>query len=205
MPIYGLNRKVDQVIIEADCPKVRTAIICPPTIYGVGRGPINQRGHQINELARCTLEKRKGIQVESGKSRWRNVHVHDLSKCYLKLLEAAAQGGGNATWGREGYYFTENGEHAWGEMAQVVAKEAHKQRFIPSDDVSIVSAGEADKLTPRGGVLWATNSRCKALRARKLLGWTPAEHGVSQEVSAIVTSEAKLLGLVAGHAAKVAG
>ena len=196
LPDSAPHRIVDKIIIEADSSKVRTAIVCPPTIYGVGRGPGNQRGHQVYELTRCTLEREEGIQVEAGKSHWTNIHVYDLSICYLKLLDAAVQGGAGATWGQEGYYFTENGEHVWGEVSKLVAQEAHKQAFIPSNDVSIVSAEEANQLTPRGGLMWAANSRCKAIRARKLLGWSPTEKGMNHEISSIVTSEAKLLGLL---------
>lgn len=205
MPDDAPHRVVDKVVIEADGGKVRTAIICPPTIYGTGRGPGNQRGHQVNELARCTLQEQKGIQVGAGKSQWANVHLYDLSNCFLKLLEAAVEGGKGATWGREGYYFTENGELAWGDMARFVAMEAHSQGFLSTKDVSIISDEDAKKLTHRGDVLWAANSRCKAVRARKLLGWSPSEKDVWGEVGAIVASEAKLLGLVPGHAAKVAG
>ena len=204
-PETAPHRVVDRIIIEADSPKVRTAIICPPTIYGVGRGPGSQRGHQLYELARCTLEKKKGIQVEAGKSRWTNIHVYDLSKCFLGLVESALRGGSKATWGKEGYYFTENGEHVWGEVAKMVAMEAHKQGFIPTDQVSIVTSGEANQLTGRGAILWAANSRCKAIRARKLLGWVPIEKEMHREISHAVISEAKLLGLAPGHAAQAAG
>ena len=202
-PDAAPHRVVDKVIIEADTSKVRTAIVCPPTIYGVGRGPGSQRGHQLYELARCTLEKKRGIQVEAGNSRWTNIHVYDLSKCFLELVESAVRGGSKATWGQEGYYFTENGEHVWGEVSKMVAKEAYLQGFIPSDEVSIVSSEEANQLTSRGALMWAANSRGRAIRARKVLGWAPAEKDMSHEISRIVTSEAKLLGLAPGHAAKV--
>ena len=158
----------------------------------------------MNELSRCTLEKKHGIQVEAGKTRWTNIHVYDLSKCYLKLVEAASAGGSRATWGKAGYYFTENGEHVWGEMSDLVAREAHKQGLIPSAKVVSISSDEANKLTGHGAALWGANSRCRAIRARKVLGWTPVETDMVHEIPAIVASEARLLGLTEGHAANVA-
>ena len=101
IPDYAPHRAVDKVIMEAESANLKTAIVCPPTIYGVGRGPGNQRGHQLYELARCTLERKQGFQVGAGQTRWPNVHVFDMSKCYLGLVDAAIQGGGQATWGKD--------------------------------------------------------------------------------------------------------
>ena len=101
IPDFAPHRVVDKLIIEADGPTLKTAIVCPPTIYGVGRGPGSQRGHQVYELAKCTLEKQQGLQVGAGKTFWPNVHIYDMSKCYLELIEAAVEGGGKATWGKE--------------------------------------------------------------------------------------------------------
>ena len=208
LPDHAPHRKVDKIILAGVSSDVKTAIVCPPTIYGRSRSPGNQRGHQIYELARNTLEKKHGIQVGAGQARWTNVHVFDLSDCYMKLVEAAAQGGGKATWGADGYYFTENGEHVWGDVASVVAAEAKKQGYLETDEVVEVLAEEADKLSPAGSILWGANSRCKALRARNLLGWMPKEQSMDAETPEVVSSEAKrlkLLGVLEGHAAKVAG
>ena len=204
LPDFAPHRVVDKIIIEADGPNLKTAIVCPPTIYGTGRGPDNQRGHQLYELARCTLETKHGLQVGAGETFWPNVHVYDMSKVYLKLVEAAVQGGGKATWGKEGYYFTENGEHVWGKVAKAVASAAHKQGLIPSDDVVKVSNEEANQITKWGAVVWGANSRCRAIRARKILAWSPKERSLDDEIPDAVGSEARRTGMTVGHAAKVA-
>jgi len=90
---------------------IKTAIVCPPTIFGTGRGQGNTRSIQIPGLAKAFLQKGHGFQVGAGEAYWCNVHVHDLSKLYLLLVEAAAAGGGSASWGDQGYYFAETGEH----------------------------------------------------------------------------------------------
>ncbi|KAL9098814.1 MAG: hypothetical protein Q9163_005592 [Psora crenata] len=205
VPDLAPHRVVDKIILNAEGPNLKTAIVCPPTIYGVGRGPGNQRGHQLYELVRCTLQRKQGLQIGAGKSFWPNVHVYDMSKLYLLLLEAALAGGGKATWGREGYYFAENGEHVWGQVSKAVASAAHKQGFIASDEVVTVSPQEADELTPFGSLVWGTNSRCRAIRARTLLGWSPKEQSLEAEIADAVSSEARRLGITVGHAAKVAG
>ena len=207
LPDFALHRNVDKVILAAgsEDSTVRTAIVCPPTIYGRGRGPVNQRSIQVPELARSTFEKKHGIQVGAGKAYWTNVHVHDLSDVYLKLVEAAVAGGGGATWGKEGYYFAENGEHVWGDISKAVAEQAHKQGFIPSAEVKTLPDAEIEEVTKFGTILWGTNSRCKAVRARKVLGWVPTGESIEDDMPKTVAHEAELRGLVQHHAAKVAG
>ena len=107
-----LHRDVDSIVIGANSNTVRTAIVCPPTIYGPGSGSGNIRSNQVPGLVKSSLERGQAFQVANGATIWNNVHVQDLANLYLLLTEAAAQpGGGKATWGPEGYYFAENGEH----------------------------------------------------------------------------------------------
>ncbi|MCJ1466374.1 hypothetical protein MMC07_004993 [Pseudocyphellaria aurata] len=211
LPDYAFHRNVEKVILTAGTEnesRIRTAIICPSTIYGQGRGPGNQQSIQLPELARSTLERKKGFQIGAGRTYWPNVHIYDVSRCFLALVEAAADHDGKATWGKEGYYFVENGEHIWGDIAKIIASTAKGQGFLTSDEVVSISSDEADqdqKLMAYASILWGTNSRCKAVRARKVLGWTPKERSMSEEIPEIVTNEAKKLGLVQGHASQAAG
>ena len=207
LPDHAPYRKNDIEILSADGPELRTAIVCPPTIYGLGRGPGNTRSHQIPELARSILEKKQGFQVGAGENSGPNVYIHDLSDCYVKLVEAAVEGSGKATWGKEGYYLVENGEHIWGDISKAVAKAAHKQGLLPSDEIMSISATEADDLAWWGSALWGANSKYHALRARKLLGWSPKKGAkdLESDILDVVSAEAKSLGLVSGHAAKVVG
>lgn len=203
---HAPHRNVDQLVLAAaskDVTKIKTAIVCPPTIYGTGRGPAKQRGQQLYELSRCTLERKKGLKVGAGRAYWTNIHLHDLSNLFLKLVEAAVDNGKDASWGPDGYYFAENGEHIWGEVSQAVAAAAHELGLIPSDEVEPLSAESANELTPYGSVVWGANSRCRAIRARKTLGWKPSGSSLKDEIPIIVKGEAARLGLLKGHAAQV--
>ena len=207
LPDHAPHRKNDMNIINANGPKLKTAIVCPPTIYGPGRGPGNQRSHQIPELARSVLERKEGFQVGAGENFGPHVYIHELSDCYVKLVEAAVEGGGKATWGKEGYYFVENGEFIWGNISRDVTKAAHKLGFISYDHVVSVSATEADGLAWWGSALWGANSRFRSIRARKLLEWIPekGEKDLHDDILEVVNAEAKSLGLALSHVAKVAG
>ncbi|KAI4221893.1 MAG: hypothetical protein L6R36_006560 [Xanthoria steineri] len=203
IPDFAPHRNVDKIILASGSSNVKPAIVCPPTIYGQGRGPGNQRSIQLPELSRCTLEMGHGIQVGAGKTYWTNVHVHDLSEVFVALVEAAAAGGGNASWGAEGYYFTENGEHVWGEISKAVVSAAYKAGFALSDEVKAHSNDEINEMCHFGTGLWGANSRCRAIRARKLLGWSPKGKSIEEEIPDTVAFEADLRGFVKHHAAKV--
>ncbi|KAL8653039.1 MAG: hypothetical protein Q9226_004010, partial [Calogaya cf. arnoldii] len=202
IPDFAPHRNVDKIILASASNNVKPAIVCPPTIYGQGRGPGNQRSHQLPELSRCTLEKGHGVQVGAGKTYWTNVHVHDLSVVFVALVEAAAAGGGGAMFGDQAYYFTENGEHIWGQISKAVASAAHKQGFISSDAVETHSDKDINEMCQAGAMLWGANSRCRAIRARKLLGWTPKGRSIEDEIPDTMASEADLRGFVKHHAAK---
>lgn len=49
---------------------VRTAIVSPPMIYGVGKGPIKTRSIQIPSLAEAILKRGKGFQILEGQNIW---------------------------------------------------------------------------------------------------------------------------------------
>ena len=175
--------------------RVKTAIVCPPTIYGPGRGPGNQRSFQIYNLAKRVLETKKGIQVGKGQNIWHQIHVNDLSDLYLRLGEEATQGGGKATWGKEGYYLAENGSFVWGEIQKAVAKAAADKGLIPSPEPSVLDEKQTEAVFSVGPYAWGTNSRGHAIRGRKLLGWNPHRPAAIDLVPSIVDGEAKSLGL----------
>ncbi|KAI9851172.1 MAG: hypothetical protein M1838_004281 [Thelocarpon superellum] len=208
VPDSALHRNVDQVVLASGQSlkgPLKTAIVCPPTIYGQGRGPANQRSIQLPDLIRLTLERGQAFQVGQGQTYWNEVHVRDLSKVYLALVEDAVAGAGEATWGPKGYYFAEHGEIVWGDVSKKVASVAHHKGFIKDDRVVSVTAEEASQLRHGGPVLWGANSRCSAIRARKLLRWLPTEKHLVDEIDLAVEMEAERAGLKPGHAIKAAG
>ena len=196
---------VDKIVLKcsAENPQVKTAIVCPCTIYGPGRGPDNQRSVQVYEAAKNILLRKKGFVPENGKNAWHEIHVQDLSDLYLLLGEAAVEGVGKATWDKEGYYFAENGSFVCGDVFKELTRIAYQKGLIPFDEVENLPRAEYNKFFPYGHLSWATNSRGEALRGKKLLGWKPYRPGLEKELPNIVDGEAKALGLVEGQAAKV--
>jgi nucleoside-diphosphate-sugar epimerase len=195
LPDGALWRNVEKAVLAAHerSANIHTAILCAPTIYGTGRGPVNQRSLQVNNMAQAVLTRGKGFFVGDGLNRWNEIHMQDLSKAFLALVDAALDGS-KASWNKEGLYFTEAGEYTWGDLARLIAKVAFEKKLIDSAEVDSLTPDEADQLHPWGRILWGTNSRGRAIRANKVLGWTPSQRSLADTLPEIVEAEALALG-----------
>ncbi|KAI5196548.1 hypothetical protein AUEXF2481DRAFT_44339 [Aureobasidium subglaciale EXF-2481] len=193
LPQEAFHKNVDQIVINAGTNAsgaVKTAIVCPPTIYGDGRGPSLTRGRQVYELAKSVLEIQAAPVIGGGEAMWNNVHVHDLSRAFVLLVEEAAKNNTDTKlWGSNGYYFTENGEHVWGELSKVVAESAKEQGLLKEVKTEQMDMETAKKTAGFEAVSWGWNSRGKARRFKELLGWKPQERSIEDEVPTIVKNE----------------
>lgn len=204
LPEDAIHRDVEMIVQAANSDSVRTAVVAPPLIYGPGRGPVNDRSMQVYDLAKYTLTHGYAPVVGTGKTEWPEVHVHDLSDLFVTLVETALdpeKAKDPELFGDHAYFFAENGALVWGDIARLVAKEAHKQGLIEEDKVVTT---DFETVVAEGPVnaTWALNSKSKASRARKLLGWKPTRRGLIEEIPDVVAGEAKRLGITAKYAAK---
>ncbi|KJY01854.1 putative nucleoside-diphosphate-sugar epimerase protein [Zymoseptoria brevis] len=211
MPPDAPHVFADQIVLRAaeETKSVRTAIVCPPCIYGAGRGPDNQRSVQIPELCAATIKNGFTPKINAGQAWWNFVHVHDLSALYLLLVEKAAAGGETAdwngkpaTWGKEGYYFCENEEFVWADVSQMIADQAKDMGLVEEAVVKGITVEEGKKIANAAGLLWGANTRGKAERAKVVLGWE-AKKTLKEELKEQLEIEKKRVKV--GHAAVAAG
>lgn len=208
LPDEAFHRDIDKLVLEASSDAVKTAIVCPPTIYGPGRGPGNKTSRQVYVLAHATLESGQAPQIGRGLTEWNNVHVHDLADLFVLLTEAAVAHQpelDSKLWGKEGYFLAENGHHVWGEVSKWIGEYAFSKGYIKEKDVKPMGVEEAKGVAGFEALSWGLNSKGFAKRAREYLGWTPKEKSLKEEIPGIVDGEAEALGLKKGYAAKAAG
>ncbi|KAJ5876183.1 uncharacterized protein N7529_001767 [Penicillium soppii] len=105
------KRVVDQLVtsLSTSQPSVRTAIVYGPMIYGLGRGPVNQRSIQIPDLAKATLKHGQGLHVGRGLSTWSHVHISDITRLIVSLVSKASCVTDQPLWNENGIYFPEAG------------------------------------------------------------------------------------------------
>ncbi|KAK5995171.1 Oxidase ucsJ [Cladobotryum mycophilum] len=169
------HRNVDKIVLEAGQDPdsgVKTAILCPPTVYGRGDGPINQRSIQIPELISWSMQRGRVFQVGLGQNIWQYVHVADLADAYVLLIEAAgAERSGH--WGQDGYYFVENGSYTSTALSSSIADTLRDMRILQNNGVESLNVDQVQDFVPMGHKMWGTNARGLASRLRGL-GWRPS-------------------------------
>ncbi|KAI3394234.1 hypothetical protein diail_3009 [Diaporthe ilicicola] len=178
------GRAIDQAMLSIARElgsRVRTAIIFPPIIYGLGRGLGNQISLQIPGLCKVAIEQNAAIYVGRGEATWGNVHIADLSDLVTKIVgKAQDQGSDPELWNENGLYFVQTGETSWKRIAELVSQTAHKSQIQASP--KSIDAEEADKTFSHGSVLFGTNAVCSPDRAEKLLGYGASQHGLQEEI-----------------------
>lgn len=116
--------------------------------------------------------------------------MHDLADAFVLLVEAAvAKNTDPELWGDKGYYFTENGEHYWVELSERIAKCAAELGYIEKAEMEQMGEEKAKETAGFEAISWGWNSRSKAERLSKVLGWKPKQRSIEDEVPTIVKSE----------------
>jgi hypothetical protein len=181
-------RDIDLFIIKsADAnPLLKTVIVLPPLIYGIGSGLFNRTSVQLPLLLRTALKRHKSEMIGPGEATWDNVHIADLADAYIIIFDQLliaygpnakpdAQSSPYLTTGREGYYFIENGHHTWRQLSEKIGEVLHKKGIIKSPDVASFPDDEVESILGWGKDSWylvGSQSNSRSERIRKL-GWKP--------------------------------
>ncbi|KAJ5625472.1 hypothetical protein N7510_001781, partial [Penicillium lagena] len=161
LPDHAFHRNVDQLVLDA---AAKYADVLKVAL----------RGRQVYELANVTLRLKKGPIIGAGKSIWNNVHVHDLSDVYVLLVDAAIAG---------------RSDTLLGELAQTTAEVAAKLGYLPEAKAEPIDLESAKQYAGFESLSWGMNSRGRALRARKILGWKPYRPSLVEELPEILRNE----------------
>lgn len=163
-PFKQARRDIDLLVLSGVNDGVKTAVICPSLIYGVGTG-LNPHSVQIPFLAANAREKGTVEIVGKGLNVWSNVHIEDVASLYQLVLE---KGPGGA------FYFVENGEASYSELAEALAR-----RLGLRDVAHLAPEAAAERWgIARAYFSFGSNSRVRARRAREELGWEPRHDSV---------------------------
>ncbi|KAF2475454.1 NAD(P)-binding protein [Lindgomyces ingoldianus] len=185
LPDNALHRNTEKLIqaaVAQDGDRLKAAIMCPPDIYGEGRGPLRSKSvfvpWFVDESKKQDGGGRTFYTGDGGNTRsW--VHIDDLMMLYLKVVEAAVAGGTGADWGKEGYYFAGTQEVSQRDIAIAAGKILKKLGIIKNEEPFHASLDQIDTMCAERNYpgiaryLFASNSRTEAERAKKLFGYKP--------------------------------
>ncbi|MCP3100059.1 NAD-dependent epimerase/dehydratase family protein [Myxococcus sp. K15C18031901] len=146
-------------------PGARGIVLCNTMIYGTGRG-LGRDSVQIPPLVAQARKSGVVRVVGQGLNRWSNVHIDDVVTLYALALEKAPAGA---------FYFVENGEASYAEIGEAIA------RRLKLGPVRHWSVEEATREWGEGHARYSfgSNSRVRAKRARRELGWAPRHASVT--------------------------
>ena len=161
IPVREDRVAIDRFVRSAGVNQgIRAIVICPPTIYGQGRG-LQKDSDQIPKLTKKSKESGAGAYVGKGVNRWSNVYIDDLVDLYLLALEKAPSGS---------FFFAENGEESYQKIAESISKSlgfGGRTQSWPANE-AIAEYGDWARFA------LGSNSRVRAVNARRLLGWKPS-------------------------------
>lgn len=138
---------------------IRSAVICPTTVYGAGRG-MQVDSDQIPKIIAHSKDRKAGVHIGKGANIWSNVFIDDLVELYALALEAAPAAS---------FFFAENGENTLKEVAESVSKSLGFGGKTETWD--LIDATEKLGMWPR--VALGTNCRVRSTNAKRLLDWKP--------------------------------
>lgn len=187
------KRIVENTVLSQSSSLVKTALVIGPLIYGPGKGPINQRSIQAPDIVKSILKLGQGFKLNEGKNIWSNIHVQDLASLVAALVHAAKEGR-DGIWNDDGVYNVENGEMTFEQLNSMITNEAYAQGLLEKDatgGLKIIDAAQADSMSGHAAILWGTNARTRAVKARQKLDWRPSERALADTLPQLVRSEAK--------------
>ncbi len=154
-PRVAMNRFVREAAIDKG---IRSVVICPTMIYGMGRG-LQPDSDQLPKLIAVSKQVGAGVYFGKGLNRYSNVHIDDLVDLYLLALEKAPGGS---------FFFAENGDASFKEIAEMIS------RSLGLDDKTVSASVEdlVRKYGDAGRYGITSNSLVRAVNARRL-GWSP--------------------------------
>jgi nucleoside-diphosphate-sugar epimerase len=160
---------INDLVLSAAKEGVRAVVIAPTLIYGRGSG-VNPHSIQVPKMT--ALARKNGIakHIGRGENIWSNVHIDDLVDLYLRVLDRAPAGA---------FYYAENGENSMREVNSAISRALGFGGRTESMSISEAAAEWGDAAA---NYSFGSNSRVRATRARRELGWSPQRGTLLEDI-----------------------
>ena len=168
-PARAARVALNEFILSHRDKGCRPVIICPSLIYGAGRGA---GPHSVQVPLLISLARKRGNAAHAGPGEniWSNVHIDDLVTLYALAIEKAAAGA---------FYFAENGENSMREVCEAINR---MLGFAGPPAAMSMQEAAAEWGEGTAEDTMASNSRVRAKRARRELGWQPKVRSLTEEI-----------------------
>lgn len=167
MPERAGRVAIDRMVLAAAHRGVRSMVIRPSLIYGIGHGA-HRDSVQVPKLIALARKHGVPLHVGRGLNIWSHVHIDDVVDLYLLALERAAAGS---------LFYIENGECSMKDIAAAIGRV--QGNLAPEDwpiDAAFAELGAGAYTT------YGSNSRVLAAKARGMLGWNPRGPALIEQI-----------------------
>ena len=161
--------EIDKMVRNAAGDGVRSVVIAPSLIYGLGHG-LNSQSIQVPWLIQVAKKFGVAKHIGPGENRWANVHIDDLTALYVLAIEKAPAGV---------FYYAENGENSMREVCEAISRMLGQGGRTES--ISVEQAATEWGEGPANDTM-GSNSRVRAKRARGELNWRPKARSLIEEI-----------------------
>lgn len=196
LPDEALHRNTEKILHAAAQEEsdsgVRIAIVCPPDIYGKGKGLVKTHSALVPYLVKESRKLGHVFYANEGTNTRSWVHIDDLMRLYLKIVEAAAADKDaevKRLWfGENGYFFAATQEHEHIDVVRKAGEVLARRGILRAPEpvqISVEELNEMAKLPnyPRlATYLYASNSRTRADRAGELWGYKGEAPGLLEYI-----------------------
>jgi nucleoside-diphosphate-sugar epimerase len=191
LPDEALHRHTERILHETITEKsdrIKIAIMCPPDIFGQGRGPdktstvfFSAFWNAVQKLGGRAFYHGHGTNTRS----W--VHMDDLMRMYLQVVETAASGNEKVIeqyFGANGYHFAATEESSQMDVAVESGRILKGHGLIADEQPRQITLEEMDgmQLHPAypqvARYLFASNSRTRADRGQRLWQYEKRSKGL---------------------------
>lgn len=166
LPERAMRVVIDRKIIAAAQRGVRSIVIRPTLIYGLGHG-LHRDSVQVPKLIATAKKYGAPRHIGRGLNVWSNVHIDDVVDLYLRALDKALPGS---------LFYAESGEASMRAIAEAIG------RVMGAEPATWPLPEAYADLGAGAFTSYGSNSRVSAAKARGMLGWDPSGPALMQEI-----------------------
>ncbi|KAF3049642.1 hypothetical protein E8E11_007151 [Didymella keratinophila] len=183
LPDHALHRNTEKIlhtVVQEHSDKIKIAIMCPPDIYGRGKGLVRTRSALIPMFVHESIKLGSVFYYGDGTNTRSWVHIDDLMRLYLHTIEVAARNQVEEVkqyFGENGYHYASTQEHSHIEIARAVGRLLAERGVTQTPGPVEVDLKTLDGMAniphfPKlARYLYASNSRTRAERGETLWGY----------------------------------
>jgi nucleoside-diphosphate-sugar epimerase len=103
LPDSAQHHTIDRWFMDAGTTNdnIKTAIICPPDIYGQSRGIGGRETFMVPRYVETVMKKGEVFYLGKGENIRAVTHIDDVVDLFVLMVGEAVKGGGKVEWGRE--------------------------------------------------------------------------------------------------------